>query len=465
MLKLHSLYIKASVLYIVLPVCLALILECDVYFAALFGIVCIILLLHMWMKKERVFVNEKNDFAISKKEIAKAVIFILVIVISAGVGGYIFQNEKHIEYNSILQCLMGKGSLHEMPEGYPVGMWIIPGLLGRIFGAKFADFFLLIWVSIGVLLVFWGICLKQKRVSAKYIIIFLMFGGADFVGYMLIKGNWGLNFGELIQNAYYGILFQKIENWSNCFQFLGNGSQLIYNYGQVVVIWLILTLINLGQQKCNRYWILLIASLAMYSPIGMIVITPFVIWNVIANRKDDKIIHLLSGENILGFIVLTANMKHLDIKKYFLRCTDLKLENGGFVVICLFILLEVFIWFCINLDLHYNNVYFWMACIELTGVAFASMKLGTDFCVIAGAVGIAQLALCSIETLDYVVKTQNREVEIALIVMLCVGAVGNLNEFSDNYRNTMINHKGGISVRQETNLQMDDIVRDFPDKM
>lgn len=127
------------------------------------------------------------------------VIALLVIGVMLPLGvGHGFKNDDFDKHNAFLRDL-GEGSLpvaynETGPDNHPrmlnayMGYYLVPAVVEKMAGWSVAYHFTFLWAALGVYLaILWFLRILQ-RLSIRYATLFLLFGGLDIFGYMIIHG-------------------------------------------------------------------------------------------------------------------------------------------------------------------------------------------------------------------------------------------------------------------------------------
>lgn len=106
---------------------------------------------------------------------------IIVWVMFAGIGGFIWQNIwDHKFRNAIFMDLVGK-SWPVIEEGnglcYYLGFWLPSAIVGKIFGLQIGYAFQILWAVIGIFIAFGMICQYLNKIQIRNIVIFIFYSG------------------------------------------------------------------------------------------------------------------------------------------------------------------------------------------------------------------------------------------------------------------------------------------------
>ena len=148
-----------------------------------------------------IYFSLRNETPLWKPELNKNNIVILLLVfflvvmwtMTSGVGSSVTQYPDHLYRNGLFRMLID----HKWPVvlnqngqskymAYYIGFWLPAALVGKVSSYSFAFLFLQLWMLIGLFLVFYYICEKRGKIRFWFFVVFVLFGGADYIGYKLI---------------------------------------------------------------------------------------------------------------------------------------------------------------------------------------------------------------------------------------------------------------------------------------
>lgn len=270
-------------------------------FVAIVGI-CLFLLIKTTMND-----NSDSSFVIDsrvQKILIIAFIIIVVWVAMSGIGKLTFQNKDHKTRNAIFEIMVNHSwpaighSDENIPDNvyglvYYIGFWIVPALLGKVFGMRAGYLFQDIWAIFGIFIFYLLLCIYRKKIELWPLLIFVFFGGWDIIGYF-VGGNPIEEFN----------LYEHIDSWMHTQtedEFSAFTTQLFWVFNQAIPAW-ILTLL-LFMQKNNKYIAFLIGISTISTILPVIGLLPFVIYIIYRNsKKYDKypLSDLFSLQNIIG---------------------------------------------------------------------------------------------------------------------------------------------------------------------
>jgi hypothetical protein len=231
--------------------------------------------------------NNKEIIVIPIKSLLITGIILALWVAYSGMGGYFYQTNDNQIRNAILRDLIDYSWPVKYPETgntlvYYFAFWIVPALVGKLFGWTAANFALYLWGLFGILLIYLHI-VKYVATANKvwhYIIlaIFLVgWSGENLLG--LVVSNWlGICDNPIFIRTTFGF-----EGWLDFtrngypidYLYRSNVDALCQVYNQAIVPWLV-TMIVLDKPKTRNFAFLGLCALC-YGPIPFIGMLPIFI--------------------------------------------------------------------------------------------------------------------------------------------------------------------------------------------
>jgi hypothetical protein len=169
-------------------------------------------------------------------------------VFSSGVGGYAFQNWDHHWRNAVFRDLITYDwpVAYSTPEQGPikmliyyVGYWLPAALAGKLLGWKFANFILLLWTWLGVILTILHLNRKLNISQVMTMLLLILFSGMDALGALLFAREYPTLWPPI----------QHLEIWSGDLQYSSFSTQLFWVFNQAVPAWLCSLLIINGSKR------------------------------------------------------------------------------------------------------------------------------------------------------------------------------------------------------------------------
>lgn len=257
-----------GILYLILPFCAFCLFWLEPFIGVVAALIC----------GFAVFCYNKlrnDDIMISMNGIMLVVIVLVALTWcwTSGIGGFFYQSSDHHYRNAVFRDLIfeqwpviyedyGTGLV------YYLGIWLIPALVGKILGLlpisvdmiwSLSGMALLVWCTLGVVLVMLYLCTLLKIKTKMEIVIILLvlvcFSGMDVIG-----------------ND--GAITDHVEWWSGYFQARSNTTSLFWAYNQCIVIWLMVVMFF--REKIENY--LLLGAIGLfYAPFPTIGLIPIVL--------------------------------------------------------------------------------------------------------------------------------------------------------------------------------------------
>ncbi len=376
------------------------------------------------------------------QKLLTSLLFITVAwVFLSGVGGYAFQNWDHHWRNVVLRDLIAYDwpVFYAQPEKGPtnmlvyyVGYWLPAALTGKLFGWKFASFFLLLWTWLGILLVVLHLHRKLKTSLLNVTLLLIFFSGMDALG-------------SLFFAAEYPTLWpptQHLEIWSANLQYSSFTTQLFWVFNQAVPAWLCAALIlestSLLFDQSRRITPgpdqkVLIWSLCFFlAPLASIGLLPYLCIEWFKGRdfkllfKNIQLIPLLSSAVIVAI-------------SYLFFSSNAAAQERGFQAVAIedflpFFLLEGGILWLMLASMKWGDPRWIVTGCLLLILPFVQLGSGRDFVMRAS---IAPLFYLMIMTAEVFFQPETpRFYRVAFAVLLVIGALTPLYEINRSIHRT-----------------------------
>lgn len=179
-----------------------------------------------------------------------AVGIICVYTLLSGVGGLVWQTGDHTYRNEIFRILVEnpwpvvRGSSALV---YYIGFWLPAALVGKALGLTAGFLFQMVWMALGLMLLFGLLCAWQQRIALWPLLLFLLFSGLDVLGRAYVLLDLSGNLTRLL----YGNLF-GVDRWNPYAVFPPLSSNFFWSFQQAAPIY-VLTLLLLLQRNCRSY--------------------------------------------------------------------------------------------------------------------------------------------------------------------------------------------------------------------
>lgn len=389
-------------------------------------------------------VKKEQSFSFPEKYSDKTMFLVVLGLIIlwayfSGVGGFVWQNDDHAWRNRIFELLVTEkwpvimdatdiNSGKEMTSvmTYYLGFWLPSAVVGKLFGLKAGFAFQLVWLILGLLLVFELISIHLKKYSLKYLILFILFSGLDVAGLFFTQGNlqWAPFPGH-------------IEWWSG-YQYSSNTTLVFWVFNQAIYAWIILLFLLL--QTDNRHIVFIYSCGLLFCTIPFVGIMPFFIYQVLKNMKikesgfDLKRIFfdLFTVENvvagglvgILSFLYLRNNSSAQ--KMNLSAPIQSRAELYLYIV---FILFDVGFYLFAIVGESYKKPLFWIMTAVLVLTPMVRVGYGKDFCMRASIPALLMLYLFVIRSLESYKNKKKWNRYAFLVLLLSIGAATPVREF------------------------------------
>lgn len=363
-------------------------------------------------------------------------LIIIIIVLFSGIGNYSFQNSDHYWRNTIFDLLVEKPwpvVTDEIVKGiqeqrlmiYYIGFWMVPAVIGKIFGLGVGYFACYLWACLGLYLVWFNLCRYNNSFKVKTLILFLAFSGLDAIGVQLV-GEPGVLWGNNGTN--------HLEWWTGIFQYTANTTQLFWVFNQAIYAWLI-TLVVI-QEKTNRHMNFIMACCMINSTLPFLGIIPFALYRAFinyANLEEQSVKsycrETFTFENAVGGVIIAA------LSFLYLTGNDaggisgmLAMDNIYIKLLyLLFLFLEVGIYLLLVYPYHKGTLY-WLVCCVLAFCPIYRIGMGMDFCMRVSIPALTVLFLMVCDTLEKAKRDNKFFLRYLLVITLCVGSITPIHE-------------------------------------
>ncbi len=423
-------------LYILLPLIIFLLGWTKLYIIGLPLSVAIVLCLYTMIKNTQKPENFKNQ---SKTKIYKIIIIALIIilwVLWSGIGGYAWQNSDHYWRNELFELLVKykwpvvKGTVEGTRAiAYYIGFWMVPALVGKLFGISAGYFAQYVWALIGVSLVYKLMCRRFKKVSILILLAFIFFSGLDIIGQLV----------NSFQDFTDGEIGYHLENWIYGYQFSSFTTQLFWVFNQAIYAWII-TLIMIEEK--NRAMVLIMAAGLLSSTLPMVGLAPIVLVKVYSNviekskssgegffKSFSKT--CLTYENIVGFISALVIMMLFFGNEAVANSSVINQRTAGNTVFTylLFLSIEIVPFILFTFKRNYKEKLYQASLVMLLICPLLTIGDSIDFCMRASIPALLILFIYIVETFDARMKLKDKKSIIAFCLVFAIGAITPISEF------------------------------------
>lgn len=463
---------KYCIVYITLPVIIFLMGWLKPQFSVVAALLIMGCAYLVFKQKE----ESQKRILISWKMLLVLGILALVWCFFAGQGGYYYQSPDHDCRNAILRDLINFKwpviyEKYDAAMVYYIGYWMPAALIGKVVllithSANAAwlvgNFALLIWSTVGILLVFLLLIYsvnantKKKMIAACFLFIF--FSGLDVVG----------------EIAFNQRLYWHIEWWSGIYQYSSITTCLFWVFNQAVIPWIvILCLINEKSVKNYAFIGVMCLPSGPFPFLGIFIYCIFLgikfgIDAIKAKKLKRFLKEIASPQNVficliivpIYFVYYTSNAAVSSSGEsgglcFFWEEISSSLLYDTFKYIMFFIL-EAGVYAFVIYRKNKKNILFYITVFSLMLIALFRMCNSADF---AMRVSIPAIAVLGYMVIDYLInnfndrKSQKAGLRCAyalLVTIYILGSVTPVIEFARGI-DTVIENK-------KINMVCDDIV-------
>ncbi|MCQ2516027.1 MAG: hypothetical protein MJ094_04110 [Saccharofermentans sp.] len=428
-LKYRSLLIAASI-YLLLPVVIFFLGFTKLYWAIILSALTFVSAFFVIRT-----IDDKRTITISKKYIIGIALFCLAWCYIAGIGEFTWTTADHnvryailndvVNYkwpiiydlstqsNPLVLEQLGSGSV---AFAYYLIFWLVPGLVGKLFGLMAARVALILWSSLGLVLTVLALNFMQKKPMVTAFVLLFVFGGFDIVMYIITSAiNGGSSF----------------EGWNREFYIHGNYYQTMNTFNQTIPCWLIMSLfLNSRNNRSVGFWGALCFCYSPWATVGMV---PLAICKLYEDKSGRNFKSILTIGNIVMPIVTlavfglyyTANSGATDVKGFIWNFFP---NQVGSMIGCylLYVLVEFGLWSLLIFKDQKNNPMFWVALIVLLVMPIYKITKANDFLMRGSLAPIFVITTYVLQKVDTAVsalkKNGNDTKAVGVIGMLIVSA-------------------------------------------
>lgn len=402
----------------------------------------------------KTFKNSYNTISLQIIDYKKFLFILCIIgvwVYLSGIGKYVFQNEDHYTRNGIFEILVNyewpiindvvtgtlPGNPHATSLMYYIGYWLPSAIVGKVVGINAGYFFQYIWAVLGIVLVYYFLCVKLDKFLVWPILIIIFFSGLDLVGIWLT----GENLFSISNDMH-------LEWWGQPYQYSSMTTQLFWVFNQSIPAWLCTILIM--TQKNNKSIVFLLSCALITSTfpfVGLIFISVFYCFNNI--KKLDFISHIkstlkstLTIQNVLGggiigiftFLYLKSNVASGQFMKESVYGYS---YDNNLLKYLIFILLEIGVYFVLLYKYNNKNFLYYLLLLLLCLIPPIKIGEGADFCMRVSIPPLFILMVLIIEAIDKSYRLRDRVIFYTFVITLLIGSVTPLHEMSRTISNTI----------------------------
>jgi len=250
--------------------------------------------------------SSDNVLNISKKNFILATILATIMMVLCGIGGYVVQsNDQYYRNGMFCDIINYSWPIYDAKENlylcYYFTLWLVPALFAKLFHSiEFGFLVQVVWISIGLILLFLEICVYIGKVKLGALLIFYAFTGLKIIECLLYFPIFG---GDTIRNT---ILTLSTNGSPGVFH-AGPIVQLLYDpFNQTIPLFLAMMLI-LNNRK-SLFMGFIYSLVLYYAPFPFIGLAPIVLYIFLKNTHWESIQSWAKSwftpTNIIGLILI-----------------------------------------------------------------------------------------------------------------------------------------------------------------
>lgn len=383
------------------------------------------------------------------------ILFILAVialwVYYSGIGKFVFQNTDHQCRNGIFNLLVESdwpvisseilpGNTSKSALIYYIGFWMPSAVIGKLFGLNAGYCIQVLWAFLGIALVYYLICARNKKLEVWPLAVLILFSGLDVIGEYLLGAN-----------IFTMDTCRHLEWWNPAYQYTGMTAQLFWVFNQSIPAWLCTMLVLMQKNGRNVVLILACSMLSSTFPfVGLLALVAFLVFSRAYGkmRKDEcaafmqraktfiKIVFtdVFTMQNVLGggivgifsFLYLSANLSGGDI----MNQPPLFGRKYTLMLYVTFLLVEIAAYVVLLYKYNRRNPLFYFSVAMLIVIPPIHVGSGYDFCMRASIPFLFVLMLLTMDALRKSHETKERRLYYALIVTLTIGSLTPIHELT-----------------------------------
>lgn len=398
-------------------------------------------------------VEPQNRAALGIKYVAIAAL-VAFVVAHSGIGGYSFQVPDYaMKHNAFMKDFIE----YPWPLGYEktgpddcpgplvtyIAFYLPSAFVGKLLGWNAANFFSVVWAIVGLYLtVMWFLRLVGK-VSVRYTLLFLFFGGLDIIGWVVLNDDffpiarhgtldywvgYGTAADPAVDVVLNGVKWFYFSNMS----FLYQGCHHIFP-GSIIVL-------MIANHAIRRRSVESLIFLWAATPLGSVFVAIGIVPYVVVSLATTRCRNLFTFQNVVAAPVLllisglfflsnNAAYPHGWLWKY----QDL---TASWIFLMLFCLVE-FGAYVAACPAHLTNpgtrpakVWWWTAIACLALLPFYRLGRYSDLTAKGALPSLLMLQVYLISTIHNATTKTERNAVRLLVLLLIIGTVSSLNAFT-----------------------------------
>jgi len=368
----------------------------------------------------------RSGFDLRPAAVCAIVVLSLAWIALSGVGHFSFANLDWVTRDAVLRDLTdtawppryeGEGSLPTILRA-PVGYYLPAAALGSMLGLHAADLLLYLWTVVGFALFLCAVTTLFSTKRQRFIACLLMigFGGLDLIGVHLLEGRW----------AAWG---EHVEWWAMFAQYSSNSTLMFWVPNHALPAWLglVLVLRLWRRPELARITPLLAAAIPLWSPLSALGLAPFFIVALNWRRDLRLIFSLRYSWPLIAIGLLVARYITMDTQSlpHGWNIHFFGKPSTFWSTYAAFCFLEFGLFALLLVPLRAFDARLGLALVILLVLPFFRFGPGNDLVMRCAIPALTILALATVRPLA---DGGHSPWRFALIVVLCIGALGAAQE-------------------------------------
>jgi hypothetical protein len=346
----------------------------------------------------------------------------------AGLGHFFYANIDWVIRDAVLRDLVatpwppmydaGAGGAAPQILRAPVGFYLPVAAAGSVLGLRCADILLYLWTAVGFTLVLWAATslFTTRRERVLCVLLMLLFGGLDLVGFLLMRGT-------------VPVLGQHLEWWASFAQYSSNSTLMFWVPNHALPAWLglLLALRHWRTRELAGMALMLAAAIALWSPLSAAGLVPFYLAGLNWRRDVGALLATRAGLPFLALAALVARYITMDTQAIASGWTIATFPDpvmflsyyGSFCLLEFGLIAMLLAW------LRAFDLKVGVAVLILVALPFYHFGGGNDLVMRSSIPALAVLALAAVRPLAGSDRTSAR---VLLGLLLVIGALGAAQE-------------------------------------
>lgn len=374
-----------------------------------------------------------TEFFVGKKMFVSAGIIIILWMILCGQEGIVFQPADWNGRNAQLEDLVAYTWPVYYSDGsaftYYIGHFLVPALIGKMFGLGAARVALMIYTTIGVYIIWLYIVkITNANNAIKQTIVLLL----------LIFFSQADNLHNIVSNFFNSVFSMNAQKIN--FGFTNNSSSFACVFNQITCAFLVLCIFFDDDTKVENFIVLGVPML-LFSPFMLcgvfVLVAAATVKQIIHYRKNILIFakKLFSVQNLcIAIVIFPILLLYLSGNIFSPKPDSLKFSfvsySGRISVYILFVLFEFLIYSILLYPSNKKNVYFYVANAILLILPFCKMGVYNDFVTRISSIGLFVIMIMSAEMFFEKSNLKSFKVrQVILCLLIITAAIPKMNEY------------------------------------